>query len=1093
MNNNNNIKQIIFNKNYIPPYDDSDEEEFIIEKKGGKSEDEENENIEESNENVEESNENVEESNENEDTNENIEDAFENTEEEENQNDNENNQVASNEEVEEKESNIQENFNENLNENNKENNIKTIIFSNNNNSNLENIVFNNENANNLSDFLDKNHNIVIEEEVAIKEEDLIYKDDVIYLQEIINQLLSEYPVTKQGLKYIAEDVEKVAKKLLDVKNEGVKKYNLLEKGIEYQFINDIINDKFNDSYIFPIVLDKHRIYSKVRSEQDAQIEDENQNKNLYLFESRENIKGILEDNQKQQLSELKVLFHERALNNIDYKDYLNKVNEIIEPYITKYENNNSSNVGYIKNPKNNIEVVRYNDLNSIHWNTHNTSNRVLTYKDILNEQGKITGIDEFNLINGTDINVVGFFILGKGNNLNKNLKMNGVITSIKNSKDKIIIECKDHGLNPEEDTIYVQDSNSFPKIDNKYVNCIRIINKDEIEINKDIKLLKDGTSGVIYSIPKLKFNLYTISFENDTLNIALKENLLTNNKVYLFNNSLLTKKQYDDVIKNILPTIDEIMNIKLNELKNVYTFDDVNDVIKDYQINIDDLDVDQITIIKNIFKKNLDKLEELYEEEKESTTNNVNKNKNKKYFNNDFNNNFSNFLSDKYITDERIETIYGKYPHLNKRYDNVTLRLKWVENQKDNGKIYYLNYLLYQKNDFDKKYIESKIDQLSGLLKSLEKNFKDDKNKKARPYKYQAHIISDSDASDDFKNLKKTLLEDTVVFYKDNLYLWKGKLVKFTDLEDGTIALVGDKLWVWDKDSWHKSDATPKYNNIRSLCELNNIDLSELKLDKLDCIYRKDLGCDSKIYIRLKENILKTKEALAHFDKLSLYIKDNIENKELLQDIDFIIKKNYGYIGDIPSNGKDKVNKSKKSKKSKKSINQLINNELSNNELVNNELIKNELVNNEFVSNQLTNNINNARPKIEEFKDDLSIVLKLINSIDNYYKRLDYIYTLIDEDGIMIDDSIYSKKYQRKMDLCGHYYYFKQINYAHSPEEKTVLIDQLVNKFGDNGESEKDIQVCKHCGEFLEKNNYDETEGFSESGQLLSPSHRIGD
>ena len=1060
MNNyNNNIKEIILDQNYIQSYDDSDEEEFIIEKTGGELEDEENENIDVSNNNEDQFN--VGESSENEDSNENIENAFQNTKEAEdgdsndNENINNNNEVASNEEVEER--NSKSNIEENVEGYNKENNVKTIIFSNNNNSNLENIIFNNENANNLSNFLDKNHNIVIEEEVAIKEEDLIYKDDIVYLQELTNQLLSEYPVTKQGLKYIAEDVEKVAQKLLDVKNDGVKKYNLLEKGIEYPFINDIINDKFNNSYIFPIVLDKHRIYSKIKSDQEAQIEDENQDKDLYLFESRENTKGIIEDNQKAQLAQLKVLSRERALNNIDYKDYLNKVNEIIQPYITKYENNNIGNVGYIKNPKNNILVMRYNDLNTIHWNTHNISSNLLTYKDIFNEQGKITGIEESVLVNGNDINIVGFFILGKGDNLHKNLKMNGVITSIKNLKDHIIIECKDHGLNPEEDTIYIQDSNSFPKIDNKYINSIKIISKDKIEITKDIKLVKDGTNGILYSIPKLKFNLYTISFENDTLKISLKENRLTENKVYLFDNLSLTKKKYDDIIKQVLPTIDEIMNIKLNELKNVYTFDDVNDIIKDYQININDLDVDQITIIKNIFKTNLDKLEAGYEEEKDE----VGKKNNKRYFNNDFN----NFLNDKYITDERIEMIYGKYPHLNKRYDNLMLRLKWVENQKDNGKIYYLNYLLYQKNDFDKKYIQNKIDQLTGLLKSLEKNFKDDKNKKTRAYKYQAHIVSESDASDDFKNLKKTLLEDTVVFYKDNLYLWKGKLVKFTDVEEGTIALVGDKLWVWEKDAWRKSDAIPKYNNIRSLCELNNIDLLELKLDTLDCIYRKDLGCDSKIYIRLKENILKTKEALTDFDQLSSYIKDNSENREILQDIDFIIKKNYGYIS-------NKLNKSNKlTKLNKLSKKNKLNENSSNSSSSNNSEINNTMM------------IEN-KSKEEVFKDNLSVVLKLINSIDNYYKRLDYIYTLIDQDGIMIDDAIYSKKYGRKMDLCGHYYYFKKINYAHSPEDKTLFIDQLVNKFGDSGESEKDIQVCKHCGEFLEKNNYDESEGFSESGMI---------
>ena len=33
----------------------------------------------------------------------------------------------------------------------------------------------------------------------------------------------------------------------------------------------------------------------------------------------------------------------------------------------------------------------------------------------------------------------------------------------------------------------------------------------------------------------------------------------------------------------------------------------------------------------------------------------------------------------------------------------------------------------------------------------------------------------------------------------------------------------------------------PKYNNIHSLCSLNNLDLNDVKLDSLDCIYRKGL------------------------------------------------------------------------------------------------------------------------------------------------------------------------------------------------------------------------------------------------------------
>lgn len=78
------------------------------------------------------------------------------------------------------------------------NNIKTIVFSNN---NMENIVFNN-NENNVLEFVKGNQNIEIEQNIAIKNENIIYKDDIVYLKELENQLLSEYPVTKQSLKFV---------------------------------------------------------------------------------------------------------------------------------------------------------------------------------------------------------------------------------------------------------------------------------------------------------------------------------------------------------------------------------------------------------------------------------------------------------------------------------------------------------------------------------------------------------------------------------------------------------------------------------------------------------------------------------------------------------------------------------------------------------------------------------------------------------------------------------------------------------------------------------------------------------------------------
>jgi 5'-3' exonuclease len=52
------------------------------------------------------------------------------------------------------------------------------------------------------------------QEFAIKNENILYKNDIVYLRELVNQLLSEYPVTIQDSKYIQKIVEENAQKLL---------------------------------------------------------------------------------------------------------------------------------------------------------------------------------------------------------------------------------------------------------------------------------------------------------------------------------------------------------------------------------------------------------------------------------------------------------------------------------------------------------------------------------------------------------------------------------------------------------------------------------------------------------------------------------------------------------------------------------------------------------------------------------------------------------------------------------------------------------------------------------------------------------------
>jgi hypothetical protein len=648
-------------------------------------------------------------------------------------------------------------------------------------------------------------------------------------------------------------------------------------------------------------------------------------------------------------------------------------------------------------------------------------------------------------INNSILNNDIFTPTNYSNFLNKVFKKAGVITKIIGSGNVVIVECKDHGLKDDE-IIYIEESNSFPKINNTYSKSLKIIDKDTIEL--DIKIINNGDYGILYSISKLDYDLYEIKKNDNDISIYPEKNTNTlKNEIYLFDTININKNNYDNIVKKILPTLNEIMSIEMNKIEQAYSFDDINNIIQKYSLNINNLNIKQIIQIKDIFKNNLQKILDKNTNINTNTNANIvlNLSKNsKKYFKLD-----DYFLADKYITNKNIEKIYGKYIFFNKPEDNIGLRLKWIESQKDNGEIYYLNFLFEKydarKNNQDISFIENKIKELSEMENDLDKSFKKEQNinNKNKLYKYQAYIVTEGDEENNFANLKKILVDNTVIFYKDNIWLWKGGIKKFENVEDNTITLVGNELWIWKKDNWYKSNSISNYDNIKYLCELNNIDLANIKLDSLDCIYRKDFGCNSKLYIRLSENINRIKENLENFKKLEIFIKDDQYLKNINEKIKFLINKFYSGLSS---------NKIKNKQKNQKNQNN------QNNQ-------KNQYIN-----------------KIPQ--DELSILITLILSIKDDDLRMHYIYKLIDRDTFLIDNELYSKKYKRKIDICSHYIYFKKINYADDPNEKIKLINDMINNYSDNGETDKNIHTCKICGQFLSQNDYDETEGFSETGML---------
>jgi hypothetical protein len=1079
---NENIKEIVFNKNYGVDSNNNEDSNEEIEEVINDVEDENN-NTEDQNNNTENQNNNTEDQN-----NENNEVLMENNSLNEINNisekENENNSEDSS--SEENESNLnQENVRENnlnfqntedsykiidLNKNNRSKNVynednnsiseennsnnestvKSIYFSNIENNNIENVVFNNVGEDNISKFISENKNITVEEEVAIRDESILYKDDIVYLKELENQLLSEYPIDKQSLKFIQKEVEEVAKKIIEVKNIGIRENIMIENGIEYKLINDIINNNFNSSWVIPIVLDKHRIYTKLK--EDSNDSSDDKDSNIYFSESLENKEGIIEENQKVQMINLKKYLHDYRLSKLDIKTYLNDIENITKPYLTKYVN---SNIGIIRKPLNDSLVLRYSDLRSVNWNTHMANSDHLISVDTFDETGKIKGIKDNVFIKGDELNIIGFMLLNHNlddNNiyiskndprfLTKNFKKIGIIQKIYNSGDSIILDIPDHGLSNDE-TIYIEESNSFPKINSTFHNSVNIVNNNTIELKSSVKFIQDGNYGILYALTKLEFDLYGITKQEDDIQTYFKESNYkdgqsnNHNKIYLFDNIIIDEDDYDKIIKKIMPTLNDIIKNEYDKLSSAYSYSDINEIIRNYSLTLNSFHIEQASKLKYILENNLLKINS---ESNELVKLNFNKNS-KKLFKND-----NYFLSDKFITDSNIVKIYGHYRHLNKPEDNIGLRLRWLESQKDNGLIYYLNYVKNIKSNNITDYVKNKITQLEKIYKDIDKNFQKEKkinNKKSNKiYRYQAYIVTDDDKEAGFKNLKKTLLDNTVVFYDNNIFLWKNeKMVPFTDLEDNTITLVGNDIWVWQKGSWTKSDAVSKYNNIQHLCELNNLDLSNVTLDSLECIYRKDYGCDSKLYIRYEENIKKILEDLEKLKKLDDYIQNNKDTYNIDKQINDLILKFYSVS------------------------------------------ITNIEINDDLTSDVTSDDIIQENIVVEPV-DQLSVLLKLISKIKNNDLKLEYIYNIIDKDGILINNSIYSKKYKRNMNICGHYIYFKKINYADNPDEKVELIKNMLNTFSDDGEHEKNVHTCKYCGEFLAMNDYDDTEGFNENGMI---------
>ena len=885
------------------------------------------------------------------------------------------------------------------------------LLSKNNTENINNIIFNtndndSKNGENLINFLGK-RNVIIEEEIAVSNKERIYKDDLVYMRELESQLLSEYSIIKQSDLMVQKKVEKEVKHIIHLKNDGNEIFSMNEKGIEYPALKNILN---YPKLIQPVILDTHKIYIKLKDSENTESEvEENTKTNVYFSESLEDKRGVIEDNQKNQFYHLKTLYHEKAIDKISFKDFVQYENDTVAPYGPAL-----TNVGYTTKINDSIPLLRYHNISTQFWNTRQNITDVLLQKDIYDEKGKIQGVEEEILIHENDATIVGFIyppVHGETNHFEKATE----IKKIENVGDGIVIECGDFELR-ERDMIYIGDTNCYPTIDRiLYTNDIVLMDKNKLKIRTSLKLLKDGTYGTISVLSRLSYQKYKWDaskgdFQGDGRESGPNKNL------YLFDSSPLRESEFQSIVQKILPTRKKIMEECAPLLEKAYSFEQIQSIFRPYGITFNQFHISEIIALKEILEKNVKslKIEDIRANKKEKGI------KTKK---------IDGIYSDVFILDKNVERVYGKYPHYQSPQDNIFLRFNWVESHTDKGQFYYANYLntIYKKKNTGA--IDKRMGELKKIYNGLEKELsipRKGKELEKGGYRFDAVTISSNEDA-------KSLPEGSVVFYDNTLFWWKNKRIPFKegDIEDNTMALVNKReIWYWKKDTWFKSDAVPKYEKVRFLCELKNIELSKITLDSLDSIYSKDIGCTTKITRRYRENMEKSKSELDSLAKLKDYIETDAEKKALL----------------------------KKLAKAGKAI------ELP--------IPRKEWVANEGIDNK-------------KDTDALSNLIHLIRRMEDENVRHSLLYALLEKDGLVIDKRIYSKKFGRPMGICSHYLYFKKIDYSADANERKDNIRSMISEYGDiENVDEKNVHICKVCGEPLALGDFDETEGFGSNGAI---------
>ena len=695
-----------------------------------------------------------------------------------------------------------------------------------------------------------NSNIEFENTEYVKESNRIYQDDTIIAKAIEETLLDLYPINEQNSYFVQDNIKRETDDFILLKNKVLENIDYKNK-----LVKDIVEE--NSKFIFPITSNEKKKFEKII------IENNENNENNIINYEKEDVNEDKKESYKEFLINISENEKSYNLGNLTYEEYQKNLTKILNPY-KSIEN---TNVGY------NIftnKVTNYLDLKDYDNDNFLFRRNIppfFTYKDLKDENNKLIDEKEVLVVNGEQLNIVGFLICPYGSdNINYilnndnlgDLKIIGNIESISNNK----ITIKNHGL-VNNKKIQIIDSEYKPSINGNY--DINVIDNNNIELvnYKSVDFIKkNGIIGKVLVKRKLNFKLYKI--ENDKDNFVIKDKTYQNaeqGKVVLFND-LIEKENINKSLEVIVPKIDNILGNNYPIIKNYINFKDINILLKGYGLTFNDLDYVQTNFVNNIINNNVDNLiKHLYKHDYNS---------NQKIDYSELFNDPKFIYADIYINNELIKKEFGEYILFETQYDNPFLRYNWV---KENNEDYYLiavNLIKTRNNNNKelKKNINEKYKNYSNELEKYKSQL-DEIEKNQKYFKVDNECIKFN-----FKKIENSKNQNI-----DDLLSDEDKKAPIIITKDNET-----KLYEWNKNSW-KEKKLNNYSKLNYLCNFKDKKIENINFDELDCLYKSSYGCRSRKFIRAKkryENYLKVvndlKENIDNIDNNQNEIEEKLEN-----------------------------------------------------------------------------------------------------------------------------------------------------------------------------------------------------------------------